>query len=138
MVTANPFAEAIEAAAALRRQVASVAWKRRQALGHLRLSDLLVAQLEELNLKGVRAVPKPLRLQVKRLASICEEAERPLRWGKVQEALDDVFEMQVTLMRRCYKINGHYASLVNREREVEEDGEMTEDLATLDAEEEAR
>jgi hypothetical protein len=138
MVDANPFVEAIEAADELRRQVVVAGWKRRQANAQRRRSDLLLDQLEQLNLAGVKAVPRPLLDQIKGLASQCEVAERPMRWRKVQEALDDLFDLQVTLLRRCYKISDHYASLVEQERGLQDGGGVPEHLATLDAEEEAR
>lgn len=138
MVDTNPFVEAIEDADDLRRQGAAAGWKRREAYAARRQSDELLGQLEELNLKGVTRTPDPLLLQFKRLASQCGVPERRLRWRKVQEALDDLFELQAKLLARCYNINSHLASLMEAEARQEEIMGDEDPLVALDAQEEAR
>jgi hypothetical protein len=86
-----------EATAELRRRKA-----REQKFDRLlRLTDVVLWQLEEMNRDGVKNVPGPLRAELREAVELMPNHVRePLRdSGHVQDTLDSLFEVQERLFR---------------------------------------
>jgi hypothetical protein len=65
----------------------------------LHATDRVLWRLEALNLKGVRDLPAGMGQQIRdALAEVPASCLEPLVGGKVQEALDSVFEVQNLLL----------------------------------------